>query len=379
MSKPIPSFPVSPDSVTLEEILHTYQKRCRETKTYALPQEKKLLFALFFLLGIVFLVEFFSSQILLTLFPTDIWPFLETINDQHFLPKNKEFLADGKMVSINAYGFRGNPPSQRPEVKKILFLGDSLTFGAGISNEETYPILLKDHFENSETFNGACPGASLKQWKSFAPLISAIQPDLVINCLGGEDLIQLSLQKDFSQIPSHSLFYHSALLRLLLAFKIKQLESTPKGRKRELILFQERAPTPYHMNLIAQSFSAHLESLIEFSKEKNFSLVLCEVPHFFQHLPKEEDPEIIKISRLARKSVWSLKNWQEMTTTLNETIRTIGEQEKISVIQFSSETFDSKDFRDFRHLTAEGHQKMMKEIFQQLRPQKELFLRKKKE
>ncbi|OGG03294.1 hypothetical protein A2W14_02820 [Candidatus Gottesmanbacteria bacterium RBG_16_37_8] len=63
-------------------------------------------------------------------------------------------------ASLNSQGYRGREfsPEKRPGVKRILVLGDSVTFGHGVADEFTYPfqtekILHNDSLENIEVIN----------------------------------------------------------------------------------------------------------------------------------------------------------------------------------------------------------------------------------
>lgn len=45
-------------------------------------------------------------------------------------------------VTINAGGLRENPPARAGASKRMLCFGDSITFGFGVGNEDTYPAVL---------------------------------------------------------------------------------------------------------------------------------------------------------------------------------------------------------------------------------------------
>ena len=93
---------------------------------------------------------------------------------------------------INADGFRGLPFDTFPEGKtKVLFLGDSFTFGfdatpfehsfvdqIGVLNPCIYPL------------NGGIPGGDLATYAKVAELyIPTIKPDIVVTCLYANDMV----------------------------------------------------------------------------------------------------------------------------------------------------------------------------------------------
>jgi hypothetical protein len=52
-------------------------------------------------------------------------------------------LKDAPVATINALGFRGRAPDASDPRPRILFLGDSATFGAGVADRETYSTLVQ--------------------------------------------------------------------------------------------------------------------------------------------------------------------------------------------------------------------------------------------
>lgn len=74
----------------------------------------------------------------------------------------------------------------------ILAFGDSLTFGTGADNsrEESYPAILK-RLTNRTVINAGMPGeVSRDGLARLAEELEEYQPDLVILCHGGNDLIR---------------------------------------------------------------------------------------------------------------------------------------------------------------------------------------------
>ncbi len=51
------------------------------------------------------------------------------------------------LYSINSYGFRGGEVGAKSSARKILFLGDSITFGLYVDYASTYPALIEKMYE----------------------------------------------------------------------------------------------------------------------------------------------------------------------------------------------------------------------------------------
>lgn len=54
-----------------------------------------------------------------------------------------------RIYSFNNYGYRGKDFSLTSNRNKILFLGDSITFGLGVNNQFTYPSIIEDRLKIS--------------------------------------------------------------------------------------------------------------------------------------------------------------------------------------------------------------------------------------
>ncbi len=53
-------------------------------------------------------------------------------------------------ISVNSYGMRDTEPLEGDDVRRIIALGDSFTFGFGVAGEETYPNVLESLLNQSE-------------------------------------------------------------------------------------------------------------------------------------------------------------------------------------------------------------------------------------
>jgi lysophospholipase L1-like esterase len=97
-------------------------------------------------------------------------------------------------VSINRQGCRG-PELARPKppgMRRILCLGDSITFGFGVGEQENYPYLIGRALrkERVEVVNGGVNGYTshqvLARFRRLAPLV---EPDVVTVLVGWNDRV----------------------------------------------------------------------------------------------------------------------------------------------------------------------------------------------
>ncbi len=89
---------------------------------------------------------------------------------------------EGKTYHINALGLRGREVSETTSGCRILALGNSCTFGWGVSLEETYTAQLETMLTGRcEVINAGVPGYSSFQGRRFFQRhLVGLQPDIVL-------------------------------------------------------------------------------------------------------------------------------------------------------------------------------------------------------
>lgn len=208
-------------------------------------------------------------------------------------------------VKINSLGFREDEiPSTKPAGEmRILCLGDSVTFGYWVNQNEPWPKVLetmyREHGVQATVINAGVPGystfQSLEQWRLKG---KALNPDIVIlgYCLndaterystvasyGGRNVF---LGVDTSQaLPPLQRFLRGLALYRYISMKLQQKaksEETYSVRR----LFEEPLAPP--LRGAWEKNSKEIILLKEDVAQEGKKFLLVVFPYFFQLLMKEE-------------------------------------------------------------------------------------------
>lgn len=132
-----------------------------------------------------------NPRILLRAMDTDIrLPFMGPDPEVFWSPIPNwrgEFL--GRPVTINALGLRGAEVRRPkpPGLRRLVCLGDSITFGFGVGDEETYPYHLGVDL-GVDVVNAGVTGFTSHQVLGFVRrLLPVLDPDVVTICIGWND------------------------------------------------------------------------------------------------------------------------------------------------------------------------------------------------
>jgi len=101
-------------------------------------------------------------------------------------------------VSTNGMGLRGSQPpgARRPREVRVLCLGDSVTFGLGVRDDQTWPVQLKRVLLASpeldgrpvHVLNGGVPGWSSVQGMRLLERVRWYEPDVIVFWFGYNDV-----------------------------------------------------------------------------------------------------------------------------------------------------------------------------------------------
>lgn len=111
-------------------------------------------------------------------------------------------------LTTNSRGMRGREiePAENPDTFRVLFLGDSVTFGVGVEDEEVFPVLVEKRLNGirptgagvHEAVNLSAPGYNLHQAVALLEeQIDLWRPDFVALTVGPNDA-----EPQFS-VPAH--------------------------------------------------------------------------------------------------------------------------------------------------------------------------------
>lgn len=165
----------------------------------------------------------------------DVWR--ELVNQRSKIPgldyelrPNVEKFAQNAMVRTNSYGMRDRERSMKKAdgVFRIAVLGDSVTFGFGVENEETYPSTLERKLNDTgsrykyEVLNFGVGGYSSRD-EALMLRYKAIRwnPDLVIVGYVSNDPEIDPIQQLHAYFHKPVWWQHSAMLRLIAKTKNK--------------------------------------------------------------------------------------------------------------------------------------------------------------
>jgi hypothetical protein len=97
-----------------------------------------------------------------------VYSLYRAVPDARHVTTNPNFSADfGAQLSIDAYGFRRGAQSTHPDCPSVVFIGDSVPFGLGVSDRASMPSKLFEYLQKANdprcVINAAIPAYSLFQ------------------------------------------------------------------------------------------------------------------------------------------------------------------------------------------------------------------------
>jgi HEAT repeat protein/lysophospholipase L1-like esterase len=180
----------------------------------------------------------------------------------------------------NADGMRdrAHPAEKLDGLRRLVFLGDSVTLGAGIEARQAYPQVLQERLDREggrvEVFNVALWGWSTRQELiAYRRIARKYRPDAVVVGVCLNDIPEL--QNNLSRPPDWlgALFRRSALVRRLLDAEGREIRSVEE-------LFTQADDARVRQGL--ERFFAELRSLRDEVRADRASLALLVLPFRFQ-------------------------------------------------------------------------------------------------
>jgi lysophospholipase L1-like esterase len=196
-------------------------------------------------------------------------------------PPWEDFNADGVRDRTHAV--------EKPEgVRRVAFLGDSVTLGDGIKPAQAYPQVLEARLEEEgrpvEVFNVALFGWSTRQERlAYARLARRYRPDEVVLavCLNDIPELQNNLSRPDARLAA--LHERSALVRAVVHARSREIASVEE-------LF-ERGDSPKVKEAMAR-FEAEVRTLRDEVRADGAAFRLMLFPFRFQVRPGAPDPSV---------------------------------------------------------------------------------------
>lgn len=196
-------------------------------------------------------------------------------------------------VSTDERGLRRSPPVDVARYR-ILFLGDSCTFGLGVEDHETFPALLQERLNDVQCINAAVSGYTAYQGRR---LLERLESDaslhIVVIAFGRNDDLVWDNRSDIehgellaverSRFSNRVRFVH--LLRLLLP-KRRSEASAPDG--------------PCRPRLTDAEFAEQVRAMIGCCRERGAEPILLIWPERSQMLQAQMFSKQIALANLAR-------------------------------------------------------------------------------
>jgi hypothetical protein len=274
----------------------------------------------------------------------------------------------GKIIKIthNSLGFRGQEVnlSKKENIKRVVALGGSSTYCAGISNDETWPYILGNKLGPEwEVLNLGVPGYnSVENLIQTALQIEELSPDIAVYYEGWNDMHTIyvkNLKSDYSGFhvfsqygilrlndlkignQSAAIYYlHNFLLKVFTQQEHKKITSTENAF----------SANPDYRSL--SLYGRNLHSIITLCKQFNITPVM---------VPQVCNYDIL-ISDKPNPYAWTPflkeKDFKYVMRFYNDKMKEVASQEKVGFVNGVLEiNFFPSDFVDKVHFSYSGNDK----------------------
>lgn len=292
-----------------------------------LSRRMKVLFSLITVLAALALLEC-ASRVFLRITPNARWEYrckraegigftalsdILMADDELFWklkPNLNAYLVSGQLgnwppirysVSTNNDGLRRMPPVNSAR-KRVLFLGDSCTFGLGVEDDQTFPALLQNRLKNVRCVNAAVPAYSAYQGRvELEQLRPDVRPDAVVITFGYNDHLPWDHLSDIE----HAELIAAERSRFINRFRFVELlrQLLPQGEAEPTT--PDRPPRP---RLTNAEFNEQIRGMLSWCRLHGAEPILVVWPHFAQFEQQEMLPKQVALLRVARSEHVRLVN-----------------------------------------------------------------------
>jgi lysophospholipase L1-like esterase len=204
----------------------------------------------------------------------------------------------GFAVSTDAHGFRssGLPPPEEPR-SRVVFLGDSCTFGWGVDTAATFQTLLDarraKEAKRIEILNAAYPGQSAVSGEyMLAKRVLPLDPTQVVLGFGANNAFRFSVTSDAERFRSFRLrdtLLRSRLFHIAAAALANRRAASVHPRAREKV--QQIAPRQQKRVAAPEEFAAALHHLVAATRDagaKPVFLIFPRASSVSEQFPEED-------------------------------------------------------------------------------------------
>ncbi len=221
------------------------------------------------------------------------------------------YIAHGYMskgsVSTNQDGFRvsGITVKKPQGALRVLCLGDSVTFGLDLNDDETYPYYLQcrlssDYFDREiQVINTGCPGYTIVQGLELLKRRGlSYEPDIIIAGFSHHEF-HLASKTDLQRISSpesvkrtKSLLYGSAFYLMLR--RIITPSSEYIGTPRDIVGAENEAV----MRVPVDDYKKTLQEFIDIAARKKIALIFLNLPNPDVFLRQQEKKHLVSLEEI---------------------------------------------------------------------------------
>jgi len=287
--------------------------------------------------------------LLLRLLDTDItFPFLRADADTFWAPIpgfQGEFL--GRRVSINALGLRG-PEAAADKARgrrRLVTFGDSITFGYGVADEETYAARLAERGRDRglEVLNAGVTGFTSHQLLAHLRRVAPrVQADYVTICIGWNDMTRrAATDRTYAAQLARSMAVEGLFERIHLYRALRNLYARAAYRR--------LAAAPWTIARVPPAeYRENLGALVRLCRENGIRPSFLALPH--RKRPGDAPPD----------------------PTYSDLLRAIAAELQVPVLQIGDLAYSTplatneSLFIDALHFSAAGHSQLAGTLVPQL-------------
>lgn len=227
---------------------------------------------------------------------------------------NLSVIFKNQPITVNANGFRGDiiPIAKNPQSIRIVGIGDSIMFGWGVKDEETYLAVL------SRMLNLRCPEYSWEIINTAVPGYNTVQevetlkeegipykPDIVLIDYVGNDL---SLPNFIREQEDYFALNQSFMVKYFRGKlgKVKMI-STPmisKGRARVFESNPQKVPKQYKNMVGLEAYHGAMKELQVLSRKNKFDVIVfsyAKLPAFVKEISSQLGFYVLETAHLFKK------------------------------------------------------------------------------